>query len=81
MLKTEIIGEDVKQKILFSTIVFRQGDNLNIQFNVTIDQLNAKPAAGLILKAVIVNHPELQPQIIEKFQNNWKDLSKRKGLI
>lgn len=48
------------------TIQYRQGDNLEISFNVTVDQLNNTPASGLLLKAVVENNTALHPYVIEK---------------
>ena len=42
-------------------IQFRQGDNLIVKFNVTIDQLGGVPATGLKLNAVVENSTTLQP--------------------
>ena len=52
-------------QIPLTLIQFRQGDNFKVKFNVTIDQLNNKPASGLHLNAVVLNSTTLIPQVIE----------------
>ncbi len=48
-------------QVPLNIIQFRQGDNFDVEFNVTIDQLNGSPASGLKLNAVIENGTTLAP--------------------
>ena len=42
-------------------VQFRQGDNFQVQFNVTIDQLAGRPATGLLMNAIVENSTTLAP--------------------
>lgn len=56
-------------QVPLTIIQFRQGDNLILNFNVTIDQLNNRPALGLNLTAQMSNSTTLHPMIIENGVN------------